>query len=372
MLTTALLSGAVCYRIGKFAGCATPWLADVRAADEYYEYYGGGGDGENDGENDGDGDGEDDDETDDPWRRRGSVRSKGSADDDPTDRRTIPRTNLPYDCGVVFFYHIPCTGGASINRWLRNYQRPRLGNFSYYQYWALETRKDGSFHPHPERVERQFAAGMGKHIRDLGPNEWRIAHSHLTSTYLNESEKLLHRWRSDVEAQGCELINAVMLRDPLNHAMSLHKIVGSKNSTKGEWTKYLESPTGTGLWSTVLDFFLYNTHGLRYHDGYPHGPGGRNPFNVTKEEKVRRAMGLLHRHFDVVTVGDHATFQSRILNWTGWTPTDIPVSNVGRRALHFTKREVESLQRLLTRNGDFDFADRARLEYHDYLSYLDD
>mmetsp|Transcript_1959 Transcript_1959/g.4224 ORF Transcript_1959/g.4224 Transcript_1959/m.4224 type:complete len:214 (+) Transcript_1959:649-1290(+) len=213
---------------------------------------------------------------------------------------------------------------------------------------------------------------MSEHIQNLGPNEWRIAHSHLVSTYLNESEDLLNKWRSDVEAQGCQLINTIMLRDPLNHAMSLHKIVKSKNSTREDWTKYLSSPTGDGLWATVLDFFLYNNHGLRHHDDYPNGPGGRNPFNVTKEVKVKRAMELLHRHFDIVTVSDHATFRAKILNWTGWTPIRMPKTNVHRKGLNFTKKEVENLQKLLLKNGDVDFADQARLDYHDYLSYLAD
>ena len=123
---------------------------------------------------------------------------------------------------------------------------------------------------------------MSDHIQNLGRHEWRVAHSHLVSTYLNESEELLYQWRATVEAQGCQLINTVMLRDPLNHAMSLHKIIRLKNATRQNWTKYLESPTGPGLWATVLDFFLYNNQGLRHHRDYPHGPGGRNPFNVTK------------------------------------------------------------------------------------------
>lgn len=66
---------------------------------------------------------------------------------------------------------------------------------------------DGSFHPHPEKCEATFAEGMSNHIRNLGPHEWRVAHSHLTSTYLNESEKLLYQWRAAVEVQGCQLIN---------------------------------------------------------------------------------------------------------------------------------------------------------------------
>ena len=208
---------------------------------------------------------------------------------------------------------------------------------------------------------------MSEHIQNLGPNEWRIAHSHLVSTYLNESEDLLYGWRSEVEAQGCELINAVMLRDPLNHAMSLHKIVTRKNSTRDEWTEYLSSPTGSGKWATVLDFFLYNNHGLRYLDAYPDGPGGRNPFNVTKEVKVARAMELLHRHFDIVTVGDHDAFMGKILDWTGWTRDNkYRMMNVNKKELEFTKKvSVATTHHYLVvdlRTGNTTF--------HDYRSAL--
>lgn len=230
---------------------------------------------------------------------------------------------------------------------------------------------DGSFHPDPKEIEAKFARGMTNLIQNLGPNEWRIAHSHLVSTYLNESEDLLYKWRSDVEAQGCQLINTIMLRDPLNHAMSLHKVINAKNSTREEWTEYLSSPTGPGKWATVLDFFLYNNHGLRYHDDYPNGPGGRNPFNVTKEAKVARAMELLHRHFDIVTVADHTTFRNKILHWTGWTTViKMPRANVHHGEMNFTKKEVETLQKLLQKNGDIDFVDQAKLDYNGYLSYM--
>ena len=134
----------------------------------------------------------------------------------------------------------------------------------------------------------------------------------------------------------------------------------------------MSSPTGTGLWGTILDFFLYNIHGNQYHDDYPNGPGGRNPFNVIKEEKVKRAMELLHRHFDVVTVANHAMFVSRVLALTGWKHNNMPKTNVHKGVLEFTKKDVEVLQKGLQRNSDFDFVDRVKLEYHDYLSYLED
>mmetsp|Transcript_28003 Transcript_28003/g.51652 ORF Transcript_28003/g.51652 Transcript_28003/m.51652 type:complete len:392 (-) Transcript_28003:88-1263(-) len=352
LLVVALLSGIVCYRLGMFAGCASPWLNSIDATHSSSLAP------SNEGSID-------QDDPDNPQYYKSSRRNTF----DPNDRRSISRTSLPYDCGVVFFYHIPCTGGASINRWFQRYKRPELGNISYYQHWQ-PSAKGGIFHSEPEKCEANFAKGMNKHIQNLGPNEWRIAHSHLTSTYLNESEDLLYKWRSDVEAQGCQLINTIMLRDPLNHAMSLHKIIKSKNSTKAEWATYLSSPTGDGKWATVLDFFLYNLHGLRYHDDYPNGPGGRNPFNVTKEVKVARALELLHRHFDIVTVADHATFMGKILNYTGWTPVKMPYSNVHKGVLNFTKKEVETLQKGLLKNGDLDFVDQVKYEYHDHLSYL--
>ena len=213
---------------------------------------------------------------------------------------------------------------------------------------------------------------MDNHIQNLGSNEWRIAHSHILSTYLNESEDLLYKWRSDVEAQGCQLINAVMFREPLNHAMSLWKIIEQKNSTIEEWLEYLKSPIGTGKWGTVLDFFLYNNQGLRDHEDYPNGLGGRNPFNVTKEVKVKRALELLHRHFDIVTVADHATFVDKLLHLTGWPYLKMLNRNRYLKELTYSKTEIETLQKQLKQNGDLDFIDQVKYEYHDYLSYLED
>jgi hypothetical protein len=375
MLLIALLTGSACYGFGRMDGCKSHWLMSSSSNNEFYhkavvDY-------------------DDSDNTSPEYYSRENTISSSvpmsqtekngisimvsahSMNVNNNDRRSIVRPSLPYNCGVIFFYHIPSTGGASINNWFKKYQRPSYGNISYYQHWQLETRRDGSFHPDPIGCEANFSRGMTAHIQNLGPNEWRIAHSHLVSTYLNESEDLLYQWRRDVEAQGCQMINTVMLREPLNHAMSLHKIVKQKQSNRVDWVEYLHSPTGTGLWSTVLDFFLYNTQGNRTKDEYPNGPGGRNPFNVTMKVKVSRAMELLHRHFDIVTIGDHDTFMGKLLNWTTLTRENTyKKMNIFKGELEFNKKEIENLQKLLQKNGDLDFIDQVKVDYYDYLSYL--
>ncbi len=145
------------------------------------------------------------------------------------------------------------------------------------------------------------------------------------------------------------MINAIMFRDPLIHQMAMFKQGG-----EGDWIN-------RGIPHTSeLNFFLYNNDKLI----------GPNPYHVTKEEKVQRGMELLQRHFDVVSVGDHSQFMNDVLNYTGWKYLDMPRTNVHKGDLDFTKKEVESLYKLLVRNGDVDFVDAVKVRYGGHLSYL--
>ncbi|KAL7551744.1 hypothetical protein ACHAWF_014930 [Thalassiosira exigua] len=306
---SALLSGLVWYRIGVLhAGggdpCASLDSGMRRLRDEDPEF----------------------------WAPPPPSRSQGKA---PVRRGNDDGGNgPPYRCGVVFFYHVPSTGGASINTWLRKYSNGRKGhNYSYFQRWTADF-KGSKMRDIPTLVadtEAEFAKGMEEHVRNLGDDEWRIAHCHINSLHVNESEALLYEWRDAVEGKrGCKMVNAIMLRDPLSHTMSLHKRIEVKGSSRQEWLEFLKSPMQRGLWATNLDFLLYNK-------------GRRNPHNVSKEEKVRRGRGmeLLERHFEVVTVGNHGAFVDQVLNLTGWNHIEMPYRNAFQGELSFTKKEVE-------------------------------
>lgn len=181
LLAAACLSGTVCYRLGSFRRCARLWPADLGGAAPPTVPL------RSDAAADDDAAAADDIDVDAPafYPKEADVHRLSAApprDDDatrsrnadPDDRRAVARDFLPYDCGacaprarmcaaacvhglfalnllvppylraddertgIVFFYHIPDTGGASINRWLRGYRK--LENVSYYQHWELEVR----------------------------------------------------------------------------------------------------------------------------------------------------------------------------------------------------------------------------------------
>lgn len=262
--------------------------------------------------------------------------------------RSIDEAALPYQCGILFFYHIACTGGSSMNRWLGKL-KDNNPNVSYYTHWG---RKG-------ELVERSFVRGMEAQVNNIGPTEWRIVHAHGHSLSLNSSEAYLYQWRERVEQQGCNFVATTMLRDAVGHTISQSKGMINPNITLDEFIYHLEPENYNqhGYFNTQLDYILYN------------GPM-RNPYNVTKEEKVRRGMELLSRHFDIVLVSDYERFTEIILKVTGWKGIAMRHANAYNGELNFSERELYKIQRLTEENGDVMFLDAVKHVYYGHLDYL--
>lgn len=162
--------------------------------------------------------------------------------------------DLPYKCGVFFFYHVPSTGGRTINLWLQGYQKQY--DVPYFTRWG--NIKGASSWSAVPRVRTRFISGMNEFVQNIGSNEWKIVQAHHNSFNIDENEELLYQWRSSVEQQGCHFVSSVMFRDSLSHSLSLYKHIKRFNSTREEWNEHLKNETGMGNWVTQLDYFLYN------------------------------------------------------------------------------------------------------------------
>ena len=98
--------------------------------------------------------------------------------------------------------------------------------------------------------------------------------------------------------------------------------------------------------------------------------GPRNVHNATKEEKVRRAIEILQRHFDVLLLSDYDKFTEIIHKITGWVPRGIRESNVFQGDLNYSYAELQHIKSLTEANGDVMFIDAVKHLYYGHLDYL--
>ena len=88
LFLSAFLSGIVCYRLGAFSGCSSPWMANIQAThsstvDSIHV------------------------DIDDPAYFRSSVHLRSTPQTtsiDPHDRRFVARPSTPYKCGKITLY----------------------------------------------------------------------------------------------------------------------------------------------------------------------------------------------------------------------------------------------------------------------------
>lgn len=296
-----------------------------------------------------------------------------------TRKDAFNEADLPYKCGVFLFYHVPSTGGQTINLWLKGYQKQY--DVPYFTRWEnIKGKPSWSAVP---SVRTRFISRMNAFVQNISAYEWKIVQAHHNSFNIDENEELLYQWRSSVEQQGCHFVSSVMFRDSLSHSLSLYKHIKRFNSTREEWNEHLKNETGMGKWVTQLDYFLYNFYNrnpvsicididnsmnsmegpyLSCHTLIFHLSTIKN--GVEKDVKVERALQLLRDHFDIITVGQHDRFESEFLRITGLEKIPMQTKNVYRKELNFTKKEIETLYRLLEDNGDIDFIYEVKKMYN--------
>ena len=220
-----------------------------------------------------------------------------------------------------------------------------------------------------------FARKMGEQLqKPLGPNEWRLSQAHGCSLLPIEDEANLYKWREAVESQGCKFILTTVVRDPLSHTISQLKMKqyaemkalkhegNTINISMEEWLAQLGTSNRTAprVWATQLDYFLFNCWDKNLDLSN----------EMTREEKVRKAMDILRKHFDLVIYQNHELFVEIITRMIEFVPISLRSSNEHKLEINFTSDEIGLMKRRVYENGDVDWINAIRHVYDAQLQYL--
>lgn len=91
---------------------------------------------------------------------------------------------------------------------------------------------------------------------------------------------------------------------------------------------------------------------------------------MTREAKVRRAMDLLKRHFDLVVYQNHDLFVEIITRMIEFVPISLRSSNQHMLEINFTIDEIRLMKQKIYENGDVDWINAIRHVYGAHLQYL--
>jgi hypothetical protein len=214
----------------------------------------------------------------------------------------------------------------------------------------------------------------GQLQKPFGPNDWRLSQAHGCSLLPIEDESNLYKWRDAVESQGCKFILTTVVRDPLSHTISQLKMrqyaemKEMKNQGEElaipmtEWLAQLgtRNRTAPRLWSTQLDYFLFNC--------WDKNLDLNN--TMTREEKVTRGIQLLRNHFDFVSYQNHNLFVELITKLTGSIFVQLRPSNQHILEINFTTQELDLMKQKIYENGDAEWINAIRHVYDGHLGYL--
>lgn len=252
-----------------------------------------------------------------------------------------------HNCGVIFYYHIPGTEGTAVNEWL---QRLKDANGANY----ISSVGNGN----------NFVGDVEKSLENKG---WTIVYAQDDSLAFHFDESKLVKWREAASKQQCQFVSATMFADTIDHSVAhTYKKFAQCNCTPQEFKQKRKydmnldvAEVGLTNWPLrgQLDYFLFNN--------------GEGTDALQVNDRVKRGVEILQKHFDLVLLNDRDKFVDTVLKVTGWSSPG-PLAEKVHGDLIFTKDLVSQYSKLAAKSGDADFIDVVGHVYNNDLGYLFD
>lgn len=218
----------------------------------------------------------------------------------------LSKVKRPAACGIYYYYHVGKNGGTSVMQWQRKVTKlnPQIRYVSYwYDYRRLPWQRT--------LQNLTLAAESGELSKG---KQWLSVHHHHRSPGLRFMMPIIRKWRQLLKQQGCTLILATTLREPVSRTVSLASELGISLPNFFNWTEQAVD--------SQARYLLHNSCEPRPEPGqaprWCHAPSKISHTQNLTDTEIEEVLGYL-QEFDLVAKTEEL---DELVAWsmakTGW------------------------------------------------------
>ena len=130
-------------------------------------------------------------------------------------RQAKLKAPLNNKCGIILFFHIPKTGGGSVQAWLETHTTVLDTYAMIHKYSRKNTQNETAW--------KKILPAANRFVRNMSSTKgWKAIHLHHYFPGMYYNKDIVQNWKTIVEGKGCVFHKTTMLRDPLSRFVSAY------------------------------------------------------------------------------------------------------------------------------------------------------